>query len=451
MYFVSYSLPSMSSHGRSSSPGSPDLTVPRADQEAFTLDTESDCSELWDALSSSDSCLSEAFLSEIMPELRRIEGSSRLFSAQNPLYPLPLDPEEFHRLDKQHTLIKLGLWGLPSLRNSIESVLSKDPGVPKAVLDIGCGSGRWALDMATEHENLRVDAIDVTSHITAQLPPNVVYQHYNVNDGLAPYYGKYDIVHVRCVGSGIMSYRGLLEEASKCLKPGGLAIFMEGDFDLWSEDRRSLQVPASDENPNGSWLQRWMQAVRMAQVRRCKITESDNSPETLDKGLWQFGCYDENTCGVAGIYTPISPWVQSDIPEEQVHYRITGVLMRQNLKLFVNSSAQTLMDDGMTREETEEWKLRIRDELQSMEIKMWKRWRIAWGRMPSEKSKHSSSLSGSKPRRISTMARQTARDELREKVPFFHKKQCIHYTSKGQALQNANFLNSLPYSTRGRF
>ncbi|CAG8710091.1 11058_t:CDS:2, partial [Acaulospora colombiana] len=36
-------------------------------------------------------------------------------------------------------------------------------------------------------------------------------------------------------------------------------------------------------------------AVRMAQVRRCKITDSDDCPETLDKGLWQLGCFEENT------------------------------------------------------------------------------------------------------------------------------------------------------------
>jgi hypothetical protein len=113
--------------------------------------------------------------------------------------------------------------------------------------------------MATEYENIRVDAVDQTPQITSDLPPNVIFRNHDVNDGLEQYYGEYDLVHVRCVGSGIRSYRRLLEEVPKCLKPGGVAIFMEGDFDLWSEDRRSLQVPASDDNPNGSWLQRWMQ------------------------------------------------------------------------------------------------------------------------------------------------------------------------------------------------
>jgi hypothetical protein len=113
--------------------------------------------------------------------------------------------------------------------------------------------------MANEYDNLRVDAIDLMSQITSHIPPNVRFRIHNVNKGLEPYYGQYDVVHMRCVGSGIESYRRLLVEASKCLKPGGVAIFMEGDFDLWAENRETLQVPASDENPNGSWLQRWMQ------------------------------------------------------------------------------------------------------------------------------------------------------------------------------------------------
>ncbi|CAG8710098.1 11059_t:CDS:2, partial [Acaulospora colombiana] len=178
MYFVSYTLPSMSSQGTCSSPGSPDLAVPRADQEAFNFDSDDDYSEIYEAISNSDSCVSDTFLSEILPELRRIEGSSRLFSAQNPLYPLPLDQEE----DKQHAALRLGLWGLPGLRTMVDGALTRDPGVPKAVLDIATTKiyegvvltfFQRALDMVAEYDNLHVDAIDVSSQITAHLPPNV--------------------------------------------------------------------------------------------------------------------------------------------------------------------------------------------------------------------------------------------------------------------------------------
>ena len=87
----------------------------------------------------------------------------------------------------------------------------------------------------------------------------------------------------------------------------------------------------------------------MAQVRRRNIANSDDSPETLDKGLWQFDAYDPASCFTASVFTPITPWPQSttssqslspisndaagDLQEEALHFKVAGVLMRQNLKV----------------------------------------------------------------------------------------------------------------------
>jgi len=113
--------------------------------------------------------------------------------------------------------------------------------------------------MASTYPRARVVAIDQASQLPEDLPANVRWERHDVNQGLEPYHGQFDLVHVRCIGSGITSYRALLKEASKCLKPGGLAIFLEGDFDLFDEDQDTILAPVSDSNPNGSYLQKWMQ------------------------------------------------------------------------------------------------------------------------------------------------------------------------------------------------
>lgn len=71
----------------------------------------------------------------------------------------------------------------------------------------------------------------------------------------------------------------------------------------------------------------------MAQVKRCSINDSDDCPETLDKGLWQFEGYDHQACGVGSIFTPTSPWPRGTMEEENIHFKVAGVLMRQNLKV----------------------------------------------------------------------------------------------------------------------
>lgn len=113
--------------------------------------------------------------------------------------------------------------------------------------------------MASEYQTARVVAIDQIPQIEFDLPTNMEFQRHDVNDGLEPFYGQFDMVHARWIASGVMRYREFIEEARKCLRPGGIAIFIEGDFDPFMEDQVTIQEPASDSNPNGSWLVRWMQ------------------------------------------------------------------------------------------------------------------------------------------------------------------------------------------------
>ena len=115
------------------------------------------------------------------------------------------------------------------------------------------------ISTATVHPHARVVGIDQAPQMPSELPPNVEFQLHDVNQGLQPYYGLFDIVHARFIGGGITSYQALVQEVAKCLKPGGLAVFFEGNFDLVKEDQDTVQEPASDENPNGSWMQRWLQ------------------------------------------------------------------------------------------------------------------------------------------------------------------------------------------------
>jgi hypothetical protein len=113
--------------------------------------------------------------------------------------------------------------------------------------------------MASVYTHIQVVAIDQASQLPEERPGNVDWRRHDVNLGLEQYHEQYDIVHVRCIGAGITSYRGLLEEASKCLKPGGLAIFIEGDFDLFDENQREILEPAGESKPDGCYLQKWMQ------------------------------------------------------------------------------------------------------------------------------------------------------------------------------------------------
>lgn len=420
---------------------------PRVDQPAFSSD-ESDYSDIVTALSCYDSILYEQPADKGAPNVRSIDG--RLFSIDNPIYLLPLDGDEFERLDKQDFLLKLSMWGLFSLQQDIDDTLAtQDPALErKAVLDIGCGSGQWALNIASSYPHVRVVGIDQVPQMPEDLPSNVEFQQHDVNDGLSAFYGTFDLVHVRCIGSGTKSYRTLIKEATKCLNPGGLAIFIEGDFDLVKEDQRTIQEPADDEHPNGSLLQKWMQAVGTAQDRRCRFVDVEDSPHTLDKGLWQFGSYDPFTCWTASMFTPVTPWPQSDLNEETLHFKVAGTLMRQNLKLFLTGTEQLLIEDGRTKEEVAEWAARIREEIDGEGLlKMWFRWRVAWGRVPRLPSNEISASNTSAPQTLPSERRMIARENLVSKIHHFKLRQC-HIRNQRESLDYVKQRNHQPFSTR---
>lgn len=113
--------------------------------------------------------------------------------------------------------------------------------------------------MASEFPHVQIVALDHVRKIEENLPGNVSFELHDINEGLTPYYNSFDIVHARCIASGMRSYRAMVNEVYKCLKPGGLAIFLEGDLDLFTEDRKAIIEPVSEKNPNGSYLQRWIQ------------------------------------------------------------------------------------------------------------------------------------------------------------------------------------------------
>src|SRR5262245_65514 len=76
----------------------------------------------------------------------------RLFLRDLP-YVLPKDMGEVNRLDFQHYMMRLALHG-----NYAAPI-----GTPDSILDVGSGTGRWAIEMATLFPRANVVGIDVAA------------------------------------------------------------------------------------------------------------------------------------------------------------------------------------------------------------------------------------------------------------------------------------------------
>lgn len=109
----------------------------------------------------------------------RQSASGRRFLRGVP-YVLPKDMDEVNRLDFQHYMMRFALRG-----NYAAPV-----GTPDSILDVGSGTGRWAVEMAELFPQARVVGVDVaaapadTSATAEQRPANYTFTIGNVLEGL---------------------------------------------------------------------------------------------------------------------------------------------------------------------------------------------------------------------------------------------------------------------------
>ncbi|KAI9322160.1 S-adenosyl-L-methionine-dependent methyltransferase [Dichotomocladium elegans] len=142
-------------------------------------------------------------------------------------YYLPRDEEEQDRLNSEHFAIK-ALFS-SNILPSVEQHLPLNANI----LDIGCGSGSWVMEVAIDHPNAHVTGIDMADMFPTTIrPENVTFQLCNILDGLPYPDNTFDFVHMRQL---IVALRGtewpmVLCEIYRVLKPGGLVQLVESDF-----------------------------------------------------------------------------------------------------------------------------------------------------------------------------------------------------------------------------
>jgi len=136
-------------------------------------------------------------------------------------YALPRDMEEINRLDFQHYMLRYALRGL----------YAAPLGNPGSILDVGTGTGRWAMDIAQVFPNANVIGLDVNpppadEHAGVGLdvrPPNYSFAPGNVLEGLPFADGAFDYVHMRLLFTALPADRWpfAVGELARVTRPGG--------------------------------------------------------------------------------------------------------------------------------------------------------------------------------------------------------------------------------------
>ncbi|CAG8544054.1 7177_t:CDS:2 [Paraglomus brasilianum] len=143
-------------------------------------------------------------------------------------YALPNDIEEEERLDLQHNYMKLGFGGT-NFSAPVDALLRRGA----RVLDVGCGSGTWVLELAKEYPNSYFVGLDLAPVILPEKKPdNVEFTEYNVLDGLPYKSNSFDFVFARILLSVFTRAQWTelaVPEYARVTKPGGWVELMEFD------------------------------------------------------------------------------------------------------------------------------------------------------------------------------------------------------------------------------
>ncbi|CAG8458865.1 2383_t:CDS:2 [Paraglomus occultum] len=143
-------------------------------------------------------------------------------------YTLPHNAEEEERLNEQHFILGHAFNG--DFSAPVDQLL-RNGGA--RVLDVGCGSGIWTLELAKEYPNSCFIGIDIAPvNITGEKPSNVEFIEYNVLDGLPFESNSFDYVFARALVSVYTRSQWTelaIPEYTRIIKPGGWLELMEWD------------------------------------------------------------------------------------------------------------------------------------------------------------------------------------------------------------------------------
>ncbi|CAG8552889.1 16292_t:CDS:2 [Acaulospora colombiana] len=140
---------------------------------------------------------------DITPAFQQVSPKTYDSIDEQKKYELPGREEHIDRIQLRHVLFRY-VW-----QGNFSSPLDEELNQGIRVLDIGCGSGSWVLDMSVQYPNSTFIGIDMCSDYfpsnnpasstnpSLTIPPNAHFQKLNVLDGLPFDDGEFDFVHLR--------------------------------------------------------------------------------------------------------------------------------------------------------------------------------------------------------------------------------------------------------------
>ncbi|OAP59115.1 hypothetical protein AYL99_06413 [Fonsecaea erecta] len=103
------------------------------------------------------------------------------------------------------------------------------------VLDIGFGTGMWAMAMGDKYPQAEIIGVDISASAPEWVPPNTRFEIADIEDEWT-FSAPFDYIHCRYMAGAIRDWPQLMRRTFENLKPGAWAEFADLEIDYYSQD-----------------------------------------------------------------------------------------------------------------------------------------------------------------------------------------------------------------------
>ncbi|KAK7423551.1 hypothetical protein QQX98_001009 [Neonectria punicea] len=231
-------------------------------------------------------------------------------------------------------------------------------------LDIGCGTGIWAVDFADEYPGCEVTGTDISPIQPSWIPPNVKFEIEDATQEWTFTPELFDYVHMRYLIGCIPDWTQLFKEAFRVIKPGGYLETFETTPNITSDDGTMKPDSAC-----ARWGPTFIEASKVIGRTFTVIEEGIQRKAMEEAGFvdiqeWEFKC-------------PLSPWAKD--PKYKEIGQFCSLFATQDTEGFITFVTSTL---GWSIEEVQVYVAHFRREVRNLNIHTYIRLKAVWGRKP---------------------------------------------------------------------
>ncbi|KAJ5183510.1 hypothetical protein N7492_001126 [Penicillium capsulatum] len=281
------------------------------------------------------------------------ENGRRYHSYHQGEYMLPNDEQEQDRLDLSHHIYSM------ILKGELQGAPITHPG---RVLDLGTGTGIWAIDFADAHPEAEVIGIDLSPIQPAWVPPNCRFE---IDDFEQPweYSRPFDYIHGRELEGSIRDHDKLFQYAYDNLNPKGWFEIATMELTTYSDDDTHLKAPCFSECAGHLHEASWA------------FGKSMTTPSTWKERLEAVGFVNVQD---DVFKLPLNPWPKDPKLKEMGKYHQLNVL--EALPVYTYALFTRVL--GWERVQIEALLAGVRRELRDTSIHLYTKVHMVYGQKP---------------------------------------------------------------------